>query len=85
MDLDKLRAKKTVLERSRARPNLPKVALYLEWLGGSAQRRVVDVEQNEHVLDDKTVQSYYRLVSGAKAKDLVTRHWPQHIKATAAP
>lgn len=83
MDFDKLRARRSVLKRTNSnRKELPKLVLYLEWLGGTSQRKVMDSEQNEHVLDDKIVQSYYKLVSGSEAKDLLAQHWP--AAATAA-
>ena len=42
--LNKLRSKRTVLTRTQKRPQLPETVIYIEWLAGAAQRRVVDTE-----------------------------------------
>lgn len=84
MDFDKLRAKKSVLQRTRPRNDLPKVALYLEWLGGTGQRKVLGPDQQERVLDDKVVQSNYKVATGKKAQALLEEHWPEVAKALAA-
>ncbi|OGQ83162.1 MAG: hypothetical protein A2289_02365 [Deltaproteobacteria bacterium RIFOXYA12_FULL_58_15] len=71
---DKLRVKRTVLERSTGRKDLPKLVLYTEWLP-PAQRKVVDTEGKEHVLDDKVVESHYGVVTGKQGKSLIDKHW----------
>lgn len=74
---DKLRARRSVLKRTAKRPQLPPLILYLEWLGGTGQRRFLAEDGQEHVLDDKTVQSSYKLVPGKDSKALIEKHWPE--------
>lgn len=76
MDLDKLRTRRTIFKRTKTRPDLPRLGLYIEWLGGTAQRRILDEQNAEHVIDDKVLLSYYKLVNKAESKALLVRHWP---------
>jgi hypothetical protein len=70
-----IRAKKSVLRRTRPRPELPQYVLYLGELVGQNQRRVVGPAGEEKILSDKVVESNYKLVSGPEAEDLVKAHW----------
>ncbi len=73
--LQKIRPRRSVLERSRPLPELPTCVFYLEWLAGEGKRRVIDTEGNEHLLKDGVVQSYYRLAKTSKAEALISKHW----------
>jgi len=84
MDLNKLRPRRSILKRTKARADLPRLALYMEWVGGTNQRRLLDEENNEHVIDDKVVLSYYRQVSGADGKKLLAAHWAEASKKPTA-
>lgn len=74
--LSKARAQKSVLKRTRPSQELPSPVLYMEWLAGEARRKVLDTDGKEHVLSDLVVQSNYKLVTGAQAKELIAKHWP---------
>lgn len=58
---------------------------YLEWLSGSAQRRVLDESGKEHLLDDTTVLSFYKLAGGGKAKKLIREHWSKEEAPAQQP
>ena len=73
--LSKARAQRTVLKRT-TRQALPSPVLYMEWLTGESRRKVLDVDGKEHLLTDLVVQSNYKLVTGAQAKELIAKHWP---------
>jgi ubiquinone biosynthesis protein Coq4 len=73
--LQKARAMRSVLKRTRGSTDLPSPVLYVEWLSGEMKRKVLDVEGKEHFLPDAVVQSNYRLVTGSQAKDLIAEHW----------
>lgn len=73
--LNKARAMKTVLKKTRSRSDLPSPVLYMEWLSGEAKRRVIDTQGAEHMLADAVVQSNYKLVTGGQAKELIAEHW----------
>jgi hypothetical protein len=75
--LDKMQTRKTVLKRTRTRPDLPSLVLYLETVSGQPKRRVLDAEGKEHLLDESVLQSQYKLVTGAQAKELIDKHWPK--------
>lgn len=81
--LDRMQTRRSVLKRTRGRPDLPALVLYLETVSGQPKRRVVDAEGKEHVLDESVLQSQYKLVTGAQAKDLHARHWPNLQPPTA--
>jgi hypothetical protein len=63
---------------------LPRLVLYVEWLAGENKRRVVDTEGKEHRLNDRIVESSYRLVTGGQAEELLAEHWPAQL-GDAAP
>jgi hypothetical protein len=81
MNIDKLLAKRSVLERTKKQDNLPNLALYTQWLGGTGQRRLIDIEQGEHIVDDKTVKSCFRMLTGSQSKALIKEHWPSFVKS----
>lgn len=83
--LTKARARRSVLKRTRGRSDLPSPVLYMEWLSGEMKRRVIDVEGHEHLLADAVVQSYYRLVTGGQAKDLIAAHWASITTESGLP
>lgn len=75
--LDKLKANKSVLKRTKPAKGLPKLVLYTEWLAGERRRKVLDEEGSEHQLDDDAVISNYKLVTGPQGKALIEKHWPK--------
>lgn len=78
--LGKARAGRTVLKRTTSQSNIPKLVLYVEWLAGENKRRVLDTEQKEHRIDDRIIESSYRLVTGGQAQELLEKHWPQALQ-----
>jgi hypothetical protein len=79
--LGKARAGRTVLKRTNTQQaNMPKLVLYLEWLAGENKRRVLDTENKEHRIDDRTIESSYRLVTGNQAQELMEKHWPKYLE-----
>ncbi len=84
--LAKARAGRTVLKRTTSTQggDLPRLVLYMEWLAGENKRRVVDTEGKEHRLNDKIVESSYKLVTGGQAEELLAQHWPAQL-GDAAP
>ncbi len=80
--LAKARAGRTVLKRTTATQGakLPALVLYMEWLAGENKRRVLDTDGNEHRLNDKIVESSYRLVTGGQAQELIEKHWPKALE-----
>ena len=70
-----MRPKKSVLKRTRPKPELPPYVLYLGELVGQNQRRVIGTTGEEKVLPDKIVESNYKLVSGPEAEALLQEHW----------
>ncbi len=70
-----LQARRTVLKRTKVKPELPAVVLYIETLGGEMKRRVLDTKGGEHLINDKVMQSYYRVLPGSQAKELIAQHW----------
>ena len=83
--LDKMRARRTVLIRTTKRPDLPESALYLEWLGGQASRKVLGADHKEHILTDAIVRSNFKLASGPEAEVLVTQHWGNDVAEPQQP
>ncbi len=81
---DKLNPRRSVLKRTRGRPDLPALVIYIENIGGQAKRKVLDEQGGEHLIDDSLLQSQYKLVTGAQGKELVTKHWP-HLKEASKP
>jgi hypothetical protein len=81
----RLRVRRSVLKRTTRRKSLPEAVLYLEWLGGEASRRLLDVERQEHVLTDDVIQSNYKLVSNAQAKKLIASHWQDEAAQAGEP
>ena len=79
--LSKARANRSVLKRTRGPNDLPTPVLYVEWLSGEMRRKVLDTTGKEHLLTDKVLQSSYKLVTGAQAKDLIAEHWPAALEA----
>ena len=80
----KLRIQKSVLKRTRKRDDLPREALYIEWLAGEGKRKVLDTRGKEHLITDKVLQSNFKLATGADAKKLIATHWaPQDPPADA--
>jgi len=73
---DKLKPRRSVLKRTKVRPDLPKLLLYTDWLPGKHQRRLLDIEGNPHELDDNIVESYYKLSKGSESTKLIDDHWP---------
>ena len=73
--LSKLRVFKSVLKRTRNREELPREALYVEWLAGEGKRKLLDTRGKEHIITDKLLQSNYRLATGSDAKKLIAAHW----------
>ncbi|MEZ0311711.1 MAG: hypothetical protein ACAI38_08045 [Myxococcota bacterium] len=84
--LAKARAGRTVLKRTTSTQGgeLPRLVLYMEWLAGENKRRVIDTEGKEHRLNDRIVESSYRLVTGGQAEELMAQHWPAQL-GDAAP
>ena len=82
---DKLRARKTVLKRTKKSDTLPDMVFYLEWLGSTGKRRVLDLDGAEHVLDDRVVETHYKLMTGKKAKAMIAEHWSKETIAPQAP
>ena len=78
--LDRLQTKRTVLKRTKNRAELPELVLYLETVAGQPKRRVLDTEGKEHLLDETILQSHYKLITWSQAKELLPKHWPQHVK-----
>ncbi len=76
--LSKLKPLRTVVERTKPKAGLPKLALYTEWLSGQFKRRLVDVDGASHDIDDLTIQSHFKVVSGSKSKVLIDKHWADH-------
>ena len=72
----KVRAKRTVFKRTRSRPELPVLVLYIEQVAGEAKRRVKDIDGNEHLIADTVLQSHFRMVSKTQATALIAEHWP---------
>ena len=83
--LSKARTRRTVLKRTRDRADLPSPVLYMEWLAGESKRRVLDTAGKEHLLTDNVVQSNYKLMTGAQAKELIEQHWPDALSSAADP
>ena len=81
----KLKVNQTVFQRTKNAPELPKWALYSEWLSGQNKRRVLDPEGQAHDLDDKVLQSHYKLVTKSQAKKLLAQYWPQESAKTTQP
>jgi hypothetical protein len=79
--LNKARVLRSVLKRTRGRTDLPSPVLYIEWLAGEMKRRVLDKDGNEHVLADAVVQSHYKPVTGAQAKEPIAEHWEAAVAA----
>jgi hypothetical protein len=75
--LDKMQTKRTVLKRTKSRAELPALVLYLETVAGQPKRRVLDTEGKEHEIEETVLQSTYKLVTGAQAKELHAQHWPK--------
>lgn len=73
--LSKARAHRSVFKKTRGRSDLPSPVLYLAWLSGDSKRRVLDTEGHEHDLQDGVLQSNYKLMTGAQAKELIAAHW----------
>ena len=78
----KLRIQKSVLKRTRKRDDLPREALYVEWLSGEGRRKVLDTRGKEHLITDKVLQSNYKLATGSDAKKLIATHWASTDEAT---
>ena len=84
--LAKARAGRTVLKRTTSTQgsDLPRLVLYMEWLAGENKRRVIDTDGKEHRLNDRIVESSYRLLTGGQAEELMAEHWPAQL-GDAAP
>lgn len=81
----KLRARRSVLTRTRKRTELPTAVLYLEWVGGEAKRKLLDPEGNEHTLSDTVIQSNYKVASKSQAKALIEKHWAEAVAPKQTP
>lgn len=81
----KLRARRSVLKRTRDRADLPGAVLYLEWIGGEAKRKVLDTDGNEHTLADVVLQSNYKVVNRPQAKELIAKHWAEAAAPKQTP
>jgi hypothetical protein len=75
--LDKMQTRRTVLKRTRPRPDLPGLVLYVEAVAGQPRRKVIDPEGKEHVIDEKVLQSMYKLLPGPQAQELLDKNWPK--------
>ena len=73
--LEKLRANRTVLKRTKNIPGLPKLAIYVEWLSGQFKRRVIDELGQSYDIDDNIMQSAYKMVTGGQARVLIGKYW----------
>lgn len=82
---DRLRARRSVLKRTRKRDDLPEAVLYLEWVGGEGARRLLDPEGKEHVLPDAVVQSNYKSATKAEGKKLIEKYWADHAAKKQEP
>jgi len=80
-----LRARRSVLKRTRTHKDLPPEVFYLEWLPGEGKRRFLDAEGQEHLLADKTVESNYKLLGKGPAKKLIDSHWAKEVAAPQEP
>lgn len=78
--LKALQARRSVLKRTKPKADLPALALYMEALSGEMKRRVLDEQGGEHLITDKMIQSYYRVLPGSQAKELIAQHWASQIK-----
>lgn len=75
----KARAGRTVFKRTRKIGDLPEYILYAgigSNVGGHMQRKVLDPKSEERELSDKVIESNYRTTTGAQAKALIGKHWP---------
>ncbi|MDF1561584.1 MAG: hypothetical protein P1V51_01000 [Deltaproteobacteria bacterium] len=82
---ERLHPRRSVLQRTRRREELPEIALYVDWVPGTGQRKLLDAEGKEHVFDDGTVESNYKLASGGTAKKLIAKHWAKEEAKKEAP
>ena len=82
---DRLRARRTVLKRTRKRPDLPEAALYIEWIGGENKRRLMAPDGTEHVFADKLVESYYKIAGKADGTKLIEAHWSEEVAKAQEP
>jgi hypothetical protein len=79
--LDKLKANKSVLKRTKPGKGLPKLVLYVEWLAGERRRKVLDEEGAVHQIDDAAMISHYKLVTGSQGKELIEKHWAKSAES----
>lgn len=82
---ERLRARRSVLKRTRKREDLPEAVLYLEWIGGEGARKLLDPEGKEHVLPDAVVESNYKSASKAEGKKLIEKYWKQQAAKKQEP
>ena len=82
---DRLRPRRSVLQRTRRREEFPEIAFYVEWLPATSQRKVLDAEGKEHTLDDTVLESNYKLASGGTAKKLIAKHWAKEEAKKGTP
>lgn len=73
--LERLRPYKTVVQRTRPRPELPAQLLYTAWVVGEGKRKLLDLEGEEHLLPEKVLESNYKIATGSLAKKLIKEHW----------
>jgi hypothetical protein len=71
----KWRAHRTVLVRTRKRPDLPESLLYVGGDGGDGKRAMLDPEGKEQRIADAILQSQYKLATGSEADSLIAEHW----------
>lgn len=81
----KLQARRTVLKRTTKRKDMPSEVLYVGMLQGQKARQVLDMEGNEHAIDDLSLQSNYKLEKGSKTKTLIETHWKEHVAKPGEP
>ena len=77
--LDKLRARRTVLKRTRKGADLPAAVLYVEWLSGEGKRKVLDTDGGEHALPDKVLESHYKVCNKTDGQKLIDAHWAETV------
>jgi hypothetical protein len=81
----KMRSRRTVLVRTRKRPDLPETLLYVGGSGGDGKRTVLDPAGKEQRLAEAVLQSHYRLATGSDAEKLIADQWPKEVTAPQAP
>jgi len=82
--MSKARPMRSVLQRTRARGELPALVLYVEWLSGERRGASSTRPARRTSWTDRVVQSHYRLVTGAQAREHIAKHWQAQVAAAAA-